>query len=170
MSENTNTSKKALVLFSTMTGRTKKIALKIVEEFQKHNIMSQAIDINKTPREEVIEAINDAHAIFFGTSTKYADIIGDMEEVLTSLADLDLEDKLGAAFGSYRWNVRWFDTSDETLRQTNIKLLNTSDIIKSTGMIDVQLPIRVRFTPTDEDLRSIERAVLYTADLLLSSN
>ena len=169
MSKNTETSKKALVLYSTMTGRTKKIASFIVENFEKHNIVSETIDINKTPREEVMKAISEAHAIFFGTSTKYADMIGNMEELLKSLHTLNLEDKLGATFGSYGWSGEAIEVVQDYLKQTNIKLLNTSDIIKSTGMTDIELPIRVRFSPNDEELKNIEKAVIYTTDLLLST-
>ena len=46
--------------------------------------------------------------------------------------------------------------------------MNTSDVIKSTGMIDIEFPIRIRFSPSEDNLKSIKRAVVYTADLLLS--
>ncbi|MBU3143949.1 FprA family A-type flavoprotein [Clostridium sp. CF012] len=169
MSKNTNISKKALVLYSSMTGRTKKIASFIVEKFQEQCIVSEAIDINSAPREEVIHAISEAQAIFFGTSTKYADMIGNMEELLKSLSTINLENKLGAVFGSYGWSGEAIEVVQDYLKQANIKLLNTSDIIKETGMIDIQLPIRIRFAPTEEDLKNIERAVIYTTDLLLST-
>lgn len=168
MSKNTGASKKALVVYSTMTGRTKKIASLIVENFQKQNIVSESMDINKTPREEVINAIAEADAIFIGTSTKYADMIGSMEDLLKSLQGVNLEDKLGAAFGSYGWSGEAIEVVQDYLKETNIKLLNTSDIIKSTGMTDIELPIRVRFSPNDEELMNIERSIIYTSDLLLS--
>lgn len=168
MSKNTGVSKKALVLYSTMTGRTKKIASLIVENFQKQNIVSESMDINKTSREEVINAIVEADAIFIGTSTKYADMIGSMEDLLKSLHGVNLEDKLGAVFGSYGWSGEAIEVVQDYLKETNIKLLNTSDIIKSTGMTDIELPIRVKFSPNDEELMNIERSIIYTSDLLLS--
>ena len=57
--------------------------------------------------------------------------------------------------------------NDSVLNQSNIKVLSTSDVIKSTGMIDIEFPIRIRFAPEENNLKSIERAVIYTVDLLL---
>ncbi len=169
MSKNTEVDKKALILYSTMTGRTKKIAMLIAEMFEKQNIVSKVLDINKTPKEDVIKAIREAHAIFFGTSTKYADMIGNMEDLLKSLPTINLEDKLGATFGSYGWSGEGIEVVQDYLKQSNIKVLNTSDIVKSTGMTDIELPIRIRFSPGESELKKIESAIMYTTDLLLST-
>ena len=55
------------------------------------------------------------------------------------------------------------------LKGTDIKVLSTSDVIKSTGMIDIEFPIRIRFSPSINNVLSIESAVTYTTDLLLST-
>ena len=169
MSKNAEVSKKALILYSTMTGRTKKIASILKEKFEEQNIASEVVDVNKTPREEVMKAIDEADAIFFGSSTKYADMIGNMEDVLKNLSTINLEGKIGAAFGSYGWSGEAVEVVQDYLKSTNIKVLNTSDVIKSTGMIDIEFPIRIRFSPSEENLKNIERAVVYTTDLLLST-
>ena len=169
MSKNAEVSKKALILYSTMTGRTKKIASILKGKFEEQNIASEIVDVNKTPREEVMKAIDEADAIFFGSSTKYADMIGNMEDVLKNLSTINLEGKIGAAFGSYGWSGEAVEVVQDYLKSTNIKVLNTSDVIKSTGMIDIEFPIRIRFSPSEENLKSIERAAVYTSDLLLST-
>ena len=169
MSKNIEIDKKALVLYSTMTGRTKKIATIINEEFEKQNIHSEIMDVNKIPKEEVMKAINDADVVFFGSSTKYADIIGNMEDILKSLSNLNLEKKIGAAFGSYGWSGEAIEVVQDYLKRTNIKVLSTSDVIKSTGMIDIEFPIRIKFSPSINNVKGIESAVIYTADLLLST-
>jgi len=167
MSKNTAINKKALIIYSTMTGRTKKIATFIMEKFQEQNIDSETIDINKVDKEEVIKAINEADVIMFGSSTKYADMIGNMEDILKELHAINLENKIGAAFGSYGWSGEAIEVVQDYLNQSNIKVLSTSDVIKSTGMIDIEFPIRIRFAPEENNLKSIERAVIYTVDLLL---
>ncbi|MBU3092755.1 FprA family A-type flavoprotein [Clostridium sp. CF011] len=169
MSKNTEVGKKTLILYSTMTGRTKKIADIFKEKFEKQNIASQIMDVNKIPREEVMKAINEADAIFFGSSTKYADMIGNMEDILKNLHAINLEDKIGAAFGSYGWSGEAVEVVQDYLKETDIKVLNTSDVIKSTGMVDIEFPLRIRFSPSEDNIKSIERAVVYTADLLLST-
>ncbi|MBU3113718.1 FprA family A-type flavoprotein [Clostridium lacusfryxellense] len=169
MSKNIEIDKKALILYSTMTGRTKKIATIIKEEFENQNIHSEIMDVNKISKEEVIKAITEADAIFFGSSTKYADIIGNMEDVLKDISTLNLEGKIGAAFGSYGWSGEAVEVVQDYLRDSKLKVLNTSDVIKSTGMIDIEFPIRIKFSPSDVNEKSIKSAVTYTADLLLST-
>ena len=169
MSKNIEIDKKALILYSTMTGRTKKIATIIKGEFENQNIRSEIMDVNKISKEEVMKAINESDAIFFGSSTKYADIIGNMEDVLKNLSVLNLGNKIGAAFGSYGWSGEAIEVVQDYLKKTNIKVLSTSGVIKSTGMIDIEFPIRIRFSPTVVNVKSIERAAAYTADLLLST-
>ena len=169
MSKNVEIYKKALILYSTMTGRTKKIATIIKEDFENQNIHSEIMDVNKIPKEEIMKAINEADVIFFGSSTKYADIIGNMEEILKGLSDLNLENKIGAAFGSYGWSGEAIEVVQDYLRETNIKVLSTAGVIKSTGMIDIEFPIRIKFSPSLNNIKSIESAVIYTADLLLSA-
>jgi flavorubredoxin len=168
MSQNIETSKKALILYSTMTGNTKKIAMLFKEKFQELNITCEAIDVNKAVKEEVIKAVEQADAIFFGTSTKYADMIGNMEDILKTVNTLSLEDKIGAAFGSYGWSGEAIEVVQDYLKESNIKLLNTSDIIKSTGMTDIEFPLRIRFSFKEDEIKIIQRAVVYTTDLLLS--
>ena len=168
MSKDIEINKKALILYSTMTGRTKKIATFMKEKFEEQNIVSESIDVNKVAKEEVMKAINEADAILFGSSTRYADMIGNMEEILKEVQEIKLENKIGAAFGSYGWSGEAIEVVQDYLKQSNLKVLSTSDIIKSTGMIDIEFPIRIRFSPKEDNLKSVEKAVIYTADLLLS--
>lgn len=169
MSKNTELDKKALILYSTMTGNTKKIAGIFKEKFEEQNITSNIIDVNKDPMDNIMNAINEADAIFFGSSTKYGDMIGNMEEVLKNLKTLNLENKLGAAFGSYGWSGEAIEVIQDYLNKTNLRSLNTSDIIKSTGMTDIELPLRIRFSSKEDNLKSIDRIVTYTSDLLFSA-
>ncbi|OOM16102.1 FprA family A-type flavoprotein [Clostridium saccharobutylicum] len=168
MSKNAETDKKALILYSTMTGNTKKIADILKEEFEEQNITSEVINVNKVPKEEVIAAINEADAIFFGSSTKYGDMIGNMEDILKNLKSLNLESKLGSAFGSFGWSGESIEVVQDYLNETNLKVLSTSDVIKSTGMIDVEFPLRIRFSPNEDSFIKIKRSVTYISDLLFS--
>ncbi|MBE6090013.1 MAG: FprA family A-type flavoprotein [Clostridium beijerinckii] len=169
MSKNTELDKKALILYSTMTGNTKKIAGIFKEKFEEQNITSNIIDVNKDAMDNIMNAINEADAIFFGSSTKYGDMIGNMEEVLKNLKTLNLENKLGAAFGSYGWSGEAIEVIQDYLNKNNLRSLNTSDIIKSTGMTDIELPLRIRFSSKEDNLKSIDRIVTYTSDLLFSA-
>ena len=168
MSKNTENDKSAVIMYSTMSGNTKKVAAMLQDYLEKSNIAVEVINVNKTSKEDAIKSIERADALFIGSSTRYADMIGNLEAVLEELENMNLENKLGAAFGSYGWSGEAIEVVQDYLNKTNMRILNTSEIIKSTGMTDVQFPIRVRFSPQEDDVKNIERAAVYTAELLLN--
>lgn len=168
MSKNTENDRSAVIMYSTMSGNTKKVAAMLQENLENSNIAVEVINVNKTSKEDTLKAIEKSDALFIGSSTRYADMIGNLEAVLMELENMNLEDKIGAAFGSYGWSGEAIEVVQDYLNKTNMRILNTSEIIKSTGMTDVQFPIRVRFSPQEDDAKNIERAAVYTAELLLN--
>ncbi len=169
MSRNTDTDKKALILYSSMTGNTKKIADKISEIYSENNINISAINVNKTSLEEIQEKIIESDIIFFGTSTRYADMIGNLEVVLKELASMDLQDKIGVAFGSYGWSGEPIEITQDYLKASTLETLETSHVIKTTGMTDVYFPIRLRFSLNEENKKILTRAINYTIERVLSN-
>lgn len=169
MSRNTNADKKVLILYSTMTNNTKKISELIKGYFEKDNINAELIDVNKASGEDILKNVKEADAVFVGTSTKYADMIGKLEDVLKSLKNMNLENKIAAAFGSYGWSGEGIEVLQDYLNETNMKTLSTSYIIKSTGMTDVKFPIRIKFSPEEMDKEEIKKATTFISDLLLNS-
>lgn len=171
LSKNTDLTKKALVLYSTMTSNTKKISEKIQQCLENADITTTVINVNKVPKEDVIEAIKNSDVLFLGSSTKYGDMIGSIEDILKELANMDLEGKVGVAFGSYGWSGESIEIIQDYLKATNIKVLNSSDIIKSTGRTDIQFPIRVRFSLNSEiEEKKLERSVDFVSNILLNNN
>ncbi|RXI40076.1 FprA family A-type flavoprotein [Clostridium tetani] len=169
MSKNTNLDKKVLILYSTMTNNTRKISELIKAYFGEDSINTKLIDVNKTSDEEIFKEIKEAGAILIGTSTKYGDMIGRLEDILKSLKDMYLENKIAAAFGSYGWSGEGIEVVQDYLNGTNMKVLSTSYIIKSTGMTDVKFPIRIKFSPEENDKEEIKKTTTFIADLLLNS-
>ncbi|WP_185966721.1 FprA family A-type flavoprotein [Clostridium sp. HBUAS56017] len=169
MSKNSTANKKALILYSTMSGRTKKMGTIINQKFNEQNIISEIIDVNRTPKEDILNRISESDAIFFGSSTKYGDMIGNMEDILKNLKSLNLSSKIGAAFGSYGWSGEAIEVIQDYLNETNMNVLTTSNCVKGTGMTDIEFPIKVRFEPDDNRIKSIEKSITYATDLLLSS-
>lgn len=169
MSKNTNIDKKVLILYSTMTNNTKKISELIKGYLEKDNINVELVDVNKTSDKDTLDKVKEADAILVGTSTKYADMIGRLENILKSLKNIDLQNKIAAAFGSYGWSGEGIEVVQDYLNETNMKVLSTSYIIKSTGMTDVKFPIRIKFSPEQNDKEEIKRATIFIADLLLNS-
>ena len=96
-------------------------------------------------------------------------MIGKLEDVLQEMIKMNLEGKIGAAFGSYGWSGEAIEVIQDYLTQTNMNVQSTSQVIKTTGMTHVEFPVRVRFAPKDEQLRKVEHSAAYVADLLLSA-
>ncbi|MNP52490.1 Type A flavoprotein fprA [compost metagenome] len=96
-------------------------------------------------------------------------MIGNLEDLLIDLKDLNLEGKIAAAFGSYGWSGEAIEVIQDYLLQTNMNVQSTSQVIKSTGMTHVEFPVRVRFAPKNEQSKKIEHAAAFVTDLLQSA-
>lgn len=166
MSKDTPTNKKGLVLYSSLTGNTKKISQEIKKIYDAHLIDIDIIDVNKVAIEDIKKAIEVATIIFFGTSSKYADMVGTLEDLLKELPNINLDNKIGVAFGSFGWSGEPIEIVQDYLIKSGVKTLNTSEVIKTTGMIDVKFPIRVRFSLNDNNRHEFDRALNYTIDLV----
>lgn len=142
----------------------------IKETFEAENIKVRVFNADKSDKAEILESIQQADAIFFGSSTKYADMIGNLEEILKEMKEINLEGKIAAAFGSYGWSGEAIEVIQDYLNETNMNVQSTSNVIKSTGMTHVEFPIRIRFSPKDEEkTQRIKHATTFVTDLLLSS-
>lgn len=169
MSKPNEAEKQALILYSTMTGNTKKIANHLAEALEEKGIITQNINVkNGVAMEDIKKAIDESDAIFFGSSTRYADMVGKLEEVLKELKDTDLSTKMGIAFGSYGWSGEAVEVIQDYLNESNIKTVDSSFIIKTTGMEDISFPIRIKFTPKEKEIEKANKAAQTIADLLIA--
>ena len=165
-SKQTQKEKKATIVYTTMRNSTKKIAEKFKELFEAEEVEVAIFNADKTDENEILDSIKASDAILFGTSTKYGDLIGSIENVLKKLKDMNLEGKVLGAFGSFGWSGEPIEIIQDYLNETNGNVLNTSSIIKSTGMIDVNFPVRVRFSLNEESEQDVTRAADYIISIL----
>ncbi len=154
MSRPNNENKKAAIIYSTMTGNTKKLAEKLSFGLEEKGINTEVINVSKEfDLDRIKDSIKNADLLLFGSSTRYADMVGRIEEVLKEIKNMDLNNKVGAAFGSYGWSGEAVEVINDYLKETNIKLLDNSYMIKVTGMNNINLPVRVKFNPDQEEER-----------------
>lgn len=165
-SKQTQKGKKATIVYTTMRNSTKKIAEKFKELFEAEEVEVAIFNADKTDENEILNSIKASDAVLFGTSTKYGDLIGSIENVLKKLKDMNLEGKVLGAFGSFGWSGEPIEIIQDYLNETNGNVLNTSSIIKSTGMIDVNFPVRVRFSLNEESEQDVTRAADYIISIL----
>ena len=169
LSADTVQDKKVTIVYTTIRRNTKKVAEHLKKTFEENEIQTEIFNADKSDKAEILDSIKVADAVFIGSSTKYADMIGNLEDVLKDMTKMDLEGKIGAAFGSYGWSGEAIEVIQDYLNQTNMDIQSTSNVIKTTGMTHVEFPVRVRFTPKDEQLQKIEHSAAFVADLLRSA-
>ena len=165
-SKETKKGKKATIVYTTMRNTTKKIAEKFKSELENEDIEVYIFNADKSTKEDILASIKESDSILFGTSTKYGDLIGSIEDILKELPKLDLSNKLLGAFGSFGWSGEPIEIIQDYLNSTNGNILNTSSIIKSTGMIDVHFPVRIRFSLNEESEKEVVRAADYISSII----
>ena len=165
-SKETKKGKKATIVYTTMRNATKKIAEKFKSELENEDIEVYIFNADKSTKEDILASIKESDSILFGTSTKYGDLIGSIEDILKELPKLDLSNKLLGAFGSFGWSGEPIEIIQDYLNSTNGNILNTSSIIKSTGMIDVHFPVRIRFSLNEESEKEVVRAADYISSII----
>ncbi|WP_026477216.1 FprA family A-type flavoprotein [Alkaliphilus transvaalensis] len=158
--------KKVAILFSTMTGNTTKVAKLMAEALENKNIVTRIINVDNADVDAVVEVIKESDGVFFGSSTRYADMVGNLETILKQLKDLDLSGKFAVAFGSYGWSGEAIEVINDYLKDTNLTVIDRSYIVKTTGMDDIQVPIRVKFKP-EEESQTLGRTVQAIGDILV---
>lgn len=168
MSKPKSENKKALIVYSTMTGNTKKLAEKLSSGLENKGIDTEIINVTRElDMNKIAASIKDADLLLFGSSTRYADMVGRIEEVLKEIKNMDLQNKAGAAFGSYGWSGEAVEVINDYLKETNLKLLDNSYMIKATGMNHINIPLRVRFN-LDEENKKIVNTVNAIGDSIIA--
>jgi flavorubredoxin len=137
--------KKALLLYSSMTGNTGKVAKSIAIGLEDMKVEATVINTKNADIEDIKELIKSHDAVLIGSSTRYGDMIGNIEEVIKEIVTMDLSNKFGGAFGSFGWSGESIEIINDYLKNSNIKHVDTSYLIKATGDESVQFPLRINF-------------------------
>ncbi|EGT3615042.1 FprA family A-type flavoprotein [Clostridium perfringens] len=165
-SKATKKGKKASIIYTTMRNSTKKIAEKFKSELEKEDIEVSIFNADKSAKEDMLNSIKQSDVILFGTSTKYGDLIGSIEDILKELPNMNLENKTLGAFGSFGWSGEPIEIIQDYLNKTNANVLSTSSIIKSTGMIDVHFPVRIRFSLNEDSEKEVVKAADFISSII----
>jgi flavorubredoxin len=169
MSKNPSKSsiKRALILFGSMTGNTTKIAQNLSKGLEEMGVEATVLNVKNASVEDIKILAQEADAILVGSSTRYGDMIGNIEDIAKEIVKLDLSTKLGAAFGSYGWSGESIEIINDYLKQSNIKLIDTSYLIKTIGDESIRFPLRINFYGNDERANLATKAGKLIGDLLI---
>ena len=145
-----STDKKALILFSSMTGNTSKVAQGIKEGIALMGVETIVVNIKNAELNTILDLVKEASTIVIGSSTRYGDLIGSIEDVVKEIVKLDLSGMFVASFGSFGWSGEAIEIINDYLKNSNATLLDTSYMIKVTGDDHIKLPLRVNFAPEEQ--------------------
>jgi flavodoxin len=102
---------KALIVYATRGGNTKKIADLIAEGLRMGGLEVEMKNASEVKEPEALEGYD---AYLFGSATYHGQMMPSMKQLLFIAEKADLEGKCGGSFGSYGWSgeapPRIFDT------------------------------------------------------------
>jgi flavorubredoxin len=159
--------KKITIVYSTMTGNTAKIAQRLAEGLEEFDIETSIINLKNADLNEVKVRVLESDGILFGSSTRYGDMVGNMEELLQSLETEELQNKMAAAFGSYGWSGEGITHIEEYLEKIGFQVITPNYLNKVTGMDISYFPHRSKFA-SEEVLEQAKKAGNIFGELLIS--
>lgn len=149
--------RKAAIVYSTMTGNTTKVAQKLAQGIEKAGVEASVINLKNTDLAEAKKLIMESDGVLVGSSTKYGDMVGNVEELLKSLGGENVGNKPAAAFGSYGWSGEAIMHIEDYLFKAGFNVINRKYLVETTGADIPLLPLRVKFAREDS-LKDAEEA------------
>ena len=108
---------KALIVYATRSGSTKKIAEAIAEGLRIEGGDTNVVNVTQIKKEPDLAGYD---AYIFGSATYHGDMMQGMKTMLFQAEKVDLEGKFGGSFGAFGWSGeasgRIFDTMNNLFR------------------------------------------------------
>jgi flavorubredoxin len=113
---------KALIVFASRTGETKKIGELIAEGIRISGMEAEIKNVNDIKTEADLKGFD---ALVLGSATYHGKMIQSMEKVLFLAEKAELENKVGGSFGAFGWSGeapdRIFDTMANIFKMNMVK-------------------------------------------------
>ncbi|MDY6855879.1 MAG: FprA family A-type flavoprotein [Thermodesulfobacteriota bacterium] len=135
--------KKALVIYDTMWGSTRKMAETIVDAISNEGIEAKSMHLRSWHRSDIMTEVLDAGAVIVGSPTINNGLFPTVSDFLTYMKGLRPQNKIGAAFCSYGW-------SGEAMNLINRELESMKFEIIDPG-------VKIQFVPDQERLKTCNR-------------
>lgn len=135
-------SKSVAIIYVSAYGYTTVLAKTIAEEIWKAGIAVDLIELGENNREQVMQAIDRADGVLFGSPTFLGDMLQPIGELLAAIHPYVLKGKLCSAFGAYGWSGEAVPNIMGRLEQLKAKTIEG---------------IRARLRPNDEEREEAAR-------------
>ncbi len=128
-----------IIFYMSSYGNTARMAEEVSEgAAEVDGVRVSLYDLEGGETEPFVDLIEEADALLFGSPTINGDAVKPVWDLLSSLAVVNLQGKIGAAFGSYGW-------SGEAVRMIENRMKGLKMHIPKEG-------VRVKLIPTEEEL------------------
>jgi anaerobic nitric oxide reductase flavorubredoxin len=131
---------RAVILYDTMWGGTRRMADAIGEGLAEDGVDHKAFHMAVSDRNDVLVEVFKARSVIVGSPTVNGGPLAGLAPVLEEIKGLKLQNKLGAAFGSYGWSGEAVKVIEERLAACKIPLVREG--------------IRCKWQPREEDLKA----------------
>ena len=112
---------KALIVYATRSGSTKKIAEAIAEGLRIEGSDINVVNVTQIKKEPDLAGYD---AYIFGSATYHGDMMQGMKTMLFQAEKVDLEGKVGGSFGAFGWSGealgRIFDTMNNLYKMNMV--------------------------------------------------
>ena len=112
---------KALIVYATRSGSTKKIAEAIAEGLRIEGGDTNVVNVTQIKKEPDLAGYD---AYIFGSATYHGDMMQGMKTMLFQAEKVDLEGKVGGSFGAFGWSGealgRIFDTMNNLYKMNMV--------------------------------------------------
>ena len=119
------TSDKAVVVYDTMWGSTRKMAEVLVDKFEEENISVELVNLQCTHISDIMTKLVDARYICVGSPTLNNNILPTVASFLCYLSGLAPKNRIGLAFGSYGWGGQSVKIVEDALQKMNFELMGS---------------------------------------------
>lgn len=135
-----DTGRKQIVIFyASMYGNTKRMAEAVAKGASTVDTDVNLYDAANVSPEKMRCEIESCDGILFGSSTLNGDAIRPIWDIIDSIFSVNAKGKKCATFGAYGWSGEATKLMEERLKGLKLK--------------PVQSPLKMVFTPTEEDLK-----------------
>ncbi|MGB3222581.1 MAG: flavodoxin domain-containing protein [Desulforhopalus sp.] len=122
----------ALIVYSTRTGETRKIAELIAEGLRFSSINPTLKDVTEIKRETDLEGFD---IYVFGSSTYHGEMMDRMKTFLFLAERAELQNKVGGAFGSFGWSGEAAERIFATMKNIyKMDMVSTPLMLKGSGV------------------------------------
>lgn len=114
---------KALIIYDTMWGSTKKIAYSVARGFENRGIRTAMMSLQTNHISDIMTEVLTARYICVGSPTLNNNILPTVGAFLTYMKGLAPKNRTGLAFGSYGWGGQSVELVENVLRECGMNLM-----------------------------------------------